>query len=57
MPNGTDEEVEADIKEKCEVLGRNGGYVISPAHIIQVDVTPERVKFFIEKAKQYGRYE
>ena len=56
LPNGTDEEVEADIKEKCEVLGRNGGYVISPAHIIQVDVTPERVKFFIEKAKQYGRY-
>lgn len=56
LPNGTDEEVEADIKEKCEVLGKNGGYMIAPAHIIQVDVSPERVKFFIEMAKKYGTY-
>ena len=56
LPNGTDEEVAADIKEKCEILGRNGGYVIAPAHILQVDVKPERVKFFVEKAKQYGKY-
>ncbi len=56
LPNGTDEEVEADIKEKCEILGAGGGYMIAPAHIIQADVSPERVKFFIETAKKYGKY-
>ncbi len=56
LPNGTDEEVDADIKEKCEILGSGGGYMISPAHIIQGDVSPERVKFFIESAKKHGQY-
>lgn len=57
LPKGTDEEVEADIKEKCEILGEGGGYMIAPAHIIQVDVTPARVEFFIEMANKYGTYQ
>lgn len=56
LPRGTDEEVEADIKEKCEILGKGGGYMISPAHILQSDVSPERVKFFIETCKKYSEY-
>lgn len=56
LPNGSDEEVEADIKEKCEVLGAGGGYMISPAHIMQSDITPERVKLFIELCKKYAGY-
>lgn len=56
LPRGTDEEVEKDIREKCEILGKDGGYMIAPAHIIQADVTPERVEFFIEMAKKYGQY-
>ena len=56
LPRGTDEEVEKDIREKCEILGKDGGHMIAPAHIIQADVTPERVEFFIEMAKKYGQY-
>ena len=56
LPQGTDEEVEADIREKCAVLGAGGGYMIAPAHIIQPDVSPERVEFFIEMCKKYGEY-
>ena len=56
LPNGTDEEVEKDIKDKIDILGKNGGYVISPAHIIQSDVSPERVEFFIECCKKHGSY-
>jgi uroporphyrinogen decarboxylase len=48
LPNGTDEELENDIIEKIKILGKNGGYMISPAHIIQNDVSPERVEKFIE---------
>jgi len=47
LPKGTDEELEKDIAEKISILGEGGGYMISPAHIIQNDVSPERVLKFI----------
>ncbi|MCK9639004.1 MAG: hypothetical protein M0R39_03770 [Prolixibacteraceae bacterium] len=56
LPNGSDEELERDIIEKISILGKNGGYMIAPAHIIQNDVTPERVKLCIKLCKTYGDY-
>lgn len=56
LPNGTDEELEKDIIEKISILGEGGGYMISPAHIIQNDVSPERVLKFIGLCKKHGRY-
>jgi uroporphyrinogen decarboxylase len=56
MPKGTDEELEKDIIEKINILGKDGGYMISPAHIIQNDVSPERVLKFIELCKKHGKY-
>ena len=54
LPNGTDEELEKDIIEKINILGKDGGYMISPAHIMQNDISPERVLKFIELCKKYG---
>lgn len=54
LPKGTDEELEKDIIEKISILGKEGGYMISPAHIIQNDVSPERVLKFIELCKKHG---
>jgi uroporphyrinogen decarboxylase len=56
LPKGTDEELESDIIEKINILGRNGGYMISPAHIIQNDVSPERVEQFIRLCRKHGGY-
>ena len=56
LPNGTDEELERDLVEKIQILGKGGGYMIAPAHIIQNDVSPERVKKFIELCREIGRY-
>jgi uroporphyrinogen decarboxylase len=55
LPNGSDEALEADIIEKISVLGRKGGYMVAPAHIIQNDVSPEKVKKFIELCMKHGR--
>jgi uroporphyrinogen decarboxylase len=55
LPNGTDEELERDIIEKINILGKGAGYTISPAHIIQNDVSPERVKLFIELCTKHGK--
>ncbi len=56
LPKGTDSELEEDIIEKISILGKNGGYMIAPAHIIQNDVSPERVLRFIELCKINGAY-
>ena len=56
LPKGSDAELEADIKEKISVLGAGGGYMISPAHIIQNDISPERVEKFIELCLLHGKY-
>ena len=57
MPNGTAGMLEADIEEKIRILGAGGGYVIAPAHIIQPDVSPERVELFLELCRKHGAYE
>jgi uroporphyrinogen decarboxylase len=56
LPNGSDEELEKDILEKISILGKGGGYMISPAHIIQNDVSPDRVLKFIDLCKKHGKY-
>jgi uroporphyrinogen decarboxylase len=56
LPKGSDAELEADILEKIAILGAGGGYMISPAHIIQSDVSPERVEKFIELCVKHGPY-
>jgi len=57
LPNGSDAELEVDIIEKITTLGAGGGYMISPAHIIQADVSPERVETFIKLCLRHGKYQ
>ena len=57
LPKGTEVELEKDIMEKIKILGEGGGYMISPAHIIQNDVSPERVLKFIELCYKHGKIE
>lgn len=56
LPFGTREEIEADVKQKIEILGQGGGYMIAPAHIIQTDTPPENVEIFIQAARTFGEY-
>ena len=49
----TPAEIEADIREKITILGEGGGYMIAPAHIIQMDTSPERVEAFIQAVGIY----
>jgi uroporphyrinogen decarboxylase len=57
LPFGTPEEIRADVREKLAVLGKGGGYMVAPAHIIQSDCPPENVEAFIAAVKEYGIYE
>ena len=56
LPNGSAEEIEADVARKINILGKCGGYLCSPAHIIQSDTSIENVEVFINAVKKYGVY-
>ena len=43
LPQGTPEEVRAGARRYEEILGKNGGYILAPAHLFQPDVPPENV--------------
>ena len=56
LPFGTPEQIEADVAEKIRILGAGGGYMCSPAHIIQSDTSMENVEAFIRAVKTHGVY-
>ena len=51
LPNGSPEEIRAEVKRRAEILGKDGGYIIAPAHNIQDDTSVENILAFIETVK------
>jgi uroporphyrinogen decarboxylase len=43
LPKATPQQVTTEARRYCEVLGRNGGYILGPAHLFQPDVPPENI--------------
>jgi uroporphyrinogen decarboxylase len=43
LPNGTPEEVQAEVRERCRILGEGGGYICTSAHYIQADTPLENI--------------
>jgi uroporphyrinogen decarboxylase len=43
LPQGTPDQIEAEVRRYCEVLGAGGGYILGPAHLFQPDVPPENI--------------
>ena len=55
LPEGEPENIRKEVQYRAEVLGRDGGYLMAPAHIIQADTSPETIKIMIEAAKEVCR--
>ena len=43
LPHGTPGEVQAEVRERCGVLGRGGGYICTSAHYLQADTPLENI--------------
>lgn len=56
LPNGSPEEIEADVVAKIKALGAGGGYLCSPVHIVQADTSMENVEAFIAAVMKHGIY-
>jgi uroporphyrinogen decarboxylase len=56
LPFGTADEVKAQVKERLEIFGADGGYVFAPVHNLQYGVPPENIEAMIDTVIEYGKY-
>ncbi|MCF7928700.1 MAG: hypothetical protein K9L68_06980 [Spirochaetales bacterium] len=48
LPSGDKDALQAEIKRRAGIMGKEGGYLMAPAHIIQSDTSPEMVQAMID---------
>jgi len=53
MPFETPDEVKRVVKERIESLGKEGGLVLAPTHILEPEVPWVNVEAFVEAVKEY----
>ena len=51
LPHGTAEQVAAEVKDRILTLGRGGGYILAPAHLIQGDTPVENIVTMYDTAR------
>jgi uroporphyrinogen decarboxylase len=54
LPFGTPEEVKATCKRLIEEVGKGGGLVLAPTHVVEPEVPYENLEAFIDAVKEYG---
>jgi len=57
MPFGTKEEVKQVVKERIETVGKGGGLLIAPTHVIEPEVPWENIMAFVEAVEEFGYYD
>ena len=53
LPHGTPEEVRAEARRLIDILGQDGGYVLSSSHNLMGDVPPENIVAMYDEAARY----
>ena len=56
MPFATPEEVKRVVKERIETVGKDGGLLIAPTHVLEPEVPWENILAFFEAVDEFGRY-
>ena len=56
LPFGTPDEVRAEVNRVIQILGQDGGYMLSSVHTILPDVPPENILAMVDAALEFGGY-
>jgi len=56
LPFGTPEEVRMHVKQTIEILGKGGGLIVGPSHVIERDTPIENILAMLDAIDQYGKY-
>ena len=54
LPFGTPDEVREQVKQRCEIFGRDGGFVFNSIHNLQANTPIDNLVAMIEAAKEFG---
>jgi uroporphyrinogen decarboxylase len=57
LPFGTPEDVRREVRERIRVLGRDGGYILGPSHVIQDGTPPENIVAMFDEAAGAGLHQ
>ena len=52
LPKGTPDQIKEEVRRIYRILGRNGGYIVAPAHNIQPDTPLENIFALFEAVKE-----
>lgn len=53
LPFGTEEDVRREVRERIDVLGAGGGYILGPSHAIQAGTPSENILALFDTAAEY----
>ncbi len=53
LPFGSVEDVRQEVRQRIDVLGRGGGYILGPSHWIQAGTPPANILAMFETAMSY----
>ena len=56
LPFGTPDEVRAEVGRIIQILGQDGGYMLSSVHTVLPDVPPENILAMVDAAVEFGEY-
>ncbi len=51
LPFGTPEDVRRDIEQRMELVGKNGGLILAPTHMVEPEVPWENIVTYVETVK------
>jgi uroporphyrinogen-III decarboxylase len=55
LPFGTPDEVAAQVKERCEIFGKDGGFVFNAIHNIQAKTPTENIVAMFDALNSFGK--
>ena len=56
LPKGTREDIRKEVELRMKTIGKDGGYMMSPAHTVQADTSLDNIFAFYEAARELGSY-
>ncbi|OHB61497.1 MAG: hypothetical protein A2Y12_06905 [Planctomycetes bacterium GWF2_42_9] len=56
LPVGTPKDVEDEVRLRIETVGKGGGLLIGPTHVIAPEVPYDNLRAFVAAVKKYGTY-
>jgi uroporphyrinogen decarboxylase len=56
MPFGSPADVEKEVKRMIDIVGKDGGLVVAPTHLLEPEVPWENIESFVKAVQKYGKY-